>query len=249
MKLTVFILIEIALSYIMAAQFCGKLEVASATRANKEDGTKTRSLELGYTGRAILMVVIFVEFALIALLSKWLVVGTLVAMIISVGIVWANIYLRGVGIEALIPMFLLWIGNVVASLYQQSKVGTESGWASFYIIFEIIMLVLLLAGTAIVKFNQYRRMHMDEEDEADEIDEDVDHMTDEPEDEESEDESTDEGEDDDEDADDYWEREERKEQIIRTALNGLIIVLIIAAVVAIGYWLEVKFDFLPPYRI
>lgn len=209
MKLAVFIIIELALSYFMAMQFCGKLEAASATRANKEDGTKTRSLELGHTGRAMLMVAIFIEFALIALLSKWLVAGTLVAMIISAISVLANVYLRGVGIEALVPMLLLWVGNIAASLFKQ-KVGAESRWATFYIIFEIVMLVFLLAGTAIVRFNRYRRMYMDEED-----------------------------------ADDW---EERKERIIRTVLNGLVIVLIIAVAVIIMYWLEVKFDFLPPHR-
>lgn len=211
MKLTVFIIIELALSYCIAMQFCGKLEVASATRANKADGTKTRSLELGHTGRAMLMVAIFIEFALIALLSKWLVVVTLVVMIISMVIVWVNIYLRGVGIEAFVPLLLLWVGNIVASLFQQSKVGAESRWALFFIIFEIVMLAFLLAGTAVVKFNRYRRMYMDEED-----------------------------------ADDW---EERKERIIRTALNGLIVILIIAVAVIIMYWLEVKFDFLPPHRI
>lgn len=247
MKLTVFLIIEALLAYVVANQFCGKLEMASATRARREDGSKGRSLEVGYTGRIVVMVALLIGFAFIALLSKWLFVSTIVVMALTIGIVWGNIYLRGIGVEAFITAFFLWIGNIVASLYNQSKVGTESKWATFFIIFEIVMLALMAISTAVVKFNRYR-METREEDEAEEEDEELaDHYIDEADDDESEADASE--DDDEEDEDDYWEREARREKIIKTALNVFLIVLIVAAVASLGVWLEVKFDFFPPYRI
>lgn len=247
MKLFVFIAIELLLSYFAAAKFCGELEVASASRATREDGTRGRSLELGYKGRAIVTVALLVGLLFIALLSKWLVVSTILAMIVSVGLVWANVYLRGININSLTSFFCLWIGTVIAGLYQQSKVGAENGWATFYIIFEVVMLALLVLGTVIVKFNRYRMEMREEDEEAEEIEEDVDHVITEPDDEESEGEASD--EDDDEDDDDYWERDARKEEIIGFILHGVIVVLIIGVMVALGFWLEAKFDFFPPYKL
>ena len=91
-------------------------------------------------------------------------------------------------------------------------------------------------------------METREEDEAEEEDEELaDHYIDEADDDESEADASE--DDDEEDEDDYWEREARREKIIKTALNVFLIVLIVAAVASLGVWLEVKFDFFPPYRI
>lgn len=243
MKLFIFLAIELLLSYYVATKFCSLLESASATRAKHEDGTSGRSLELGLYGRLAATGALFIGFMIIALLSKWLVVSTILAMLVSLGLVWANIYLRGVGIGALVPAFCIWIGNIVASLYQQSTVGAENGWAKFYIIFQVVMLALLLIGTAIVKVNQYRMTLRDEDEEDDSTEEAITHYA-------GDDDDTDDDADDDADEDDdYWEREERKEQIIRFALNTFIVILVIGLFVALGFWLETKFDFFPPYNI
>jgi Flp pilus assembly protein TadB len=242
MKLFVFVAIELLLSYYVATKFCGLLESASASRAKHEDGTSGRSLELGLYGRLAGTIALFVGLVIIALLSKWLVISTIIAMLVSLGLVWSNIYLRGIGIGALIPCFCVWIGNIVASLYQQSTVGAENGWAKFYIIFQIIMLALLLIGTAIVKFNQYRMTLRDEDEEAEETEELIDHYAAADDDDEDDTEA-------DEDDDDWIDREERKEEIIRFILNAFIVILVVGLFVALGFWLETKFDFFPPYNI
>lgn len=273
LKLVVFIVISVVLAAFAAVQFIGQLEHVSArqSRGNKE----LKALELGISGRAILALAFAIVMFILALLSRWYVVSTLLALVISVALVLGNAFLKIRGFNVLTAFFCLWIGNLVSSLYQ-TRLGASDFWGKFFVIFEVIMLVLMVAGTIYGNFLILSRKIRERDAEADELEEErTRYADDEAEQNEAEAKAKaeqkareeaeakakalengvvypdyDDDDDDEEDDESEWDEDDlRKEVRLKFIIQTCIIAGVIIAAVALGFWLETKFDFFPPYRL
>lgn len=251
LKTIIFVVIAIALSAFAAMQFAAQLESASATRARRDEDNVGRSLELGTFGRAVIALIFAVVMILLGLASKLPILSTIIALLLSGGLVLANTYLKRGGINALPSFFLLWVGILISSIKDAGFTSSNiTLWGKIYIVLQIVALVLLVVGTILGNILAYTRRKLDEDDKADELEAEVaeaeaEVVKETPE--ASEDAET-VDEDDDED-NPYYEEDPFHEKFWSKAIwvGGIVIVIILAIV--IGYMLEANFDFFPPYNI
>jgi hypothetical protein len=250
-KTIIIIVTAVVLSIIAAFSFAGALEKASSTRAGRNPDRKRRSLELGLQGRAIL----FAIFAIVMLLLAWMshvpLLSTIVCLILAIGLVLGNLYVKKNGINSLKGFLCLWIGNLIGSLAYANFRSDDGRWNKVYIILQVICLVLLLVGSLIGNIISYFLVYKDEEDDADVVTEDVDNSSEE----ESEDEASENNEDetDDEDEDDeptVWDKLKDKLKKINwlLVLDIVTLIAIIAFFVFIGYYFEAKYDLFWPFN-
>lgn len=205
-------------SILASMQFVKALESASATRARRKDAVSRRSLELGWPGVATIAIFFAAIMLILAWMSNISLLSRIVALILSVGLVLGNTYLKGNGIHCCPAMLLLWAGNVSSSLRH-----VQGGWEKWYIYLQVIAAILILAGTFIGNLHRAGiRFRLENEDEE-KVEEDVEASSDE----ESEDEESDDDngeaagdDDDDEDNDKYWYLAEK-------VLIGLIVIVVL----------------------
>ncbi len=239
LKSIIFVLIAVGLSGMASVQFASALEVASASRP------KSRNLELGKEWRVIFAAVFAVVMFVLAWMSKTPLLGTVVCLGIAIFLVLSNGYLKKNGIQAIFAFVCVWMGNLLASLKNANYTTASTGWSKVYIALQVICFVALLVGTVGGKILDFIKLVEGEEEEADSLEEDVDEsekeledlstpkVTDNSDDEEPEDEEL-----------DYVILEE---ETLKTAFQVFLIVAIVICFVVLGFWLENKFDFFPPY--
>lgn len=242
LKTIIFLLIAIALSVFAAMQFAAQLEAVSARKARRDVDNPKRSLELGKSGRAVFAGIFFLVMFVLSLLSKFSLISTILALGISVAMVLANTYFKSLGINALTTFFLLWVGNLISSIKEAGFTTSTTGWGKVYVVLQVIALILILVGTIAGNVMAFVRKTKRENVEAEELEEAVD---------ESDTDETDEEPDDDDDEDDEdespFEEDPFHEVFWNKAIKVGFVALIVVAAFVIGYWLEVKFDFFPPY--
>lgn len=232
LKTIVTILLSIVFSVLAARGFASQLEVVSATRA-KDKGK--RSLELGITGRAIISAIFSVVFIVLMISSNIRILAVILGILLSVGMVILNVYLRKHEIKLLPSFFLLWVATVI-STSTYAHFTSKDTLGTVYIVLQIICLVLILLGAAVPNllcyYDEYKREEQDpvKKNKADDSEAD----------EEDEEENT--------DGEDWPEDELRRERLYENAIKISLLVGFIAIAVILAVILEVKFDFLPPYR-
>jgi hypothetical protein len=227
-----FIALTIIITVAAACSFATALEVASANKGGR------RHLELRYSGRTVIAIVLAVSMILLSWMSNIKVLGMIVAIVLAVGLVAANVFLRRNGIKASFALALVWIGNLIASL-RYAKVMSNNPWDVAYIIVQVVCLVLILAASAIASINTILRAFKKENEDADELEEDVRRVT-------ADDTDEEEGTINDDDGSE--EEDEDEESSDRDVWDSIIKVLAIALIIVTAFVLEAKFDFLPPYN-
>lgn len=225
MKTLIFALAMMALSATAAMQFCGRLEAVSAARVQSRN--KGRGLDLGVSGRLILILINFVIFVLVAWLSKLAVPATIVALILSVTMTGLSAIAGAV--VGFAPFFCLWLGTTWSSLFS-GKLDSSSTWGWIYLLLQVILLVIVyIAG----RVGNPKSGDHDDEDDDDEDDED-----------EEVEKVVKKAKKTSESSLSPEEQQARSERI----RDVVITIAVIAIAFIIGYVLEVKFDFFPPYN-
>ena len=239
LKTIIFLFIAIALSIFAAMQFAAQLEAVSARNARRDEDNPGDQLELGKRGRAIFAGIFLVVMIVLGLLSKFSLISTILALAISVCMVLATTFFKSLGINALTTFFLLWVGNLISSIKEAGFTTSTTGWGKVYIWLQVIALILILVGTVAGNVSRFYRKMKKENESADELERAVDEN-------DTEDEG-DEGDDESDDEDGFGDEDPFNEEFWNKAIKIGGIVLIIVAAFVIGYWLEVQFDFFPPY--
>lgn len=239
LKTIVYVLIELVFCFFAATQFAAQLESVSATRA-KEAG-KRKSLELGWLGRIVLTAAFLAIMLLVSLMSHIMLLSTIVSLVLFAGLVVANVYLKGNGINVFPTLFLLWIGlGIAAQKNAQLVVGDI--WGTIYSIISGVLFILLIAVTVVGNINAKHRKVKKQKMDAEELDEKVERLES-----ESSCEDNDEEQDDDEDDDPFGGEDPFHEELTMKIIKIFGIVLLFVAAFVLAYWLEMKFDFFPPY--
>ena len=243
LKSIIFILIAIALSVFAAMQFVSQLEAVSASKIREDDFGRVRPLKLGVEGRAVFAGFFFVVMIVLGLLSKFSLVTTILALILSVIMVLLNTYFKSIGIGALPTFLILLFGNTISSIKDAGFTSPLTGWGKVYVWLQIIALILLLIGTAAANIAAYCSNLKRENEDADELRESVEESN--TEDAEVNEEEN--GDEEDVDNDDFEEDPFNDEFWNKAIKIGAFVILIVFALV-LGYYLEARFDFFPPYN-
>lgn len=244
LKTIVFVLIAIALSAFAAMQFLAQLEKVSASRAGREEDVSRRSLEFGLIDKVILTAIFAAVMIVLSLLSKFWLISTIIALVISVFMVLVNTYLKTNGFNVLPTLFLLWVGNLIASIKDAGFTTSSTGWGRIYVVLQVIALVLLLIGTVAGNVLKFYRTMKDENESEEELEAEIEVSKVNDDTKETEEDGDKEG--DDEDADDW--KDLFKRILSSKAFSVVAFILIIVLALALGYWLDLKTDFFWPYR-
>ena len=247
LKNIIYVVILAVISFFAATQFSAQLEAVSAARARKAG--KRRSLELGFSGRAIIAVALLAVMLLLGLMSNIMLLSTIVSLVLFAGLVVANVYLKGNGISVFPSLFLIWVGLAIAA-QKNAYLVVGDIWGTIYSIISIVLLILMIAVTVVGNINaKYRKVRKERRD-AEELDMAVEAKSEEFESKEddSEEEATECDEDDEDEEDDPFDGEDpfHEEFWTKAIKIGGFVLLFVAAFV-LAYWLEAKFDFFPPY--
>ena len=239
LKSIIFIVIAVALSVFAEKQFLAQLERAAATRARRDENNPGRMLEFGVKDRAIVAVAIAAVMIILGLISKFWIVSTILALAISAILVMSNTFLKSNGINALTAFFLIWVGILISSIKDAGFTTATTGWGKVYIVIQVIMLVLLIVGSVAGNVLKFYHKVREENEDADKLEEKVKATHDDTDNEEDDEESDEEDGFDDEDPfnEEFWNK----------AIRIGALILIIALAFTLGFWLEMKFDFFPPY--
>lgn len=255
LKNIVFIIIMAAFAVLAALQFASQLEIVSATHARRNNGTR-RSLELGRVGRIVIALVFFALMFVLGLLSRFTLLSQILAIIVGLGLVAANVYLKGNGIHVFPALFFLWGGLMIAS-QKDANLMIGDAWGTIYNIIMTVLFILLCLVTIIGNINAKRRELRKERRDADELEEQVEEaLSDDDDDSDEDDSETDDDEsetdatNEDDTDDDPWHGEDPfNEKLLMNIIKVAGIVILLLGAVALGYWLETSFDFFPPYNI
>lgn len=226
MKTFVYVLVMLALSATAAMQFCGRLETVSAARAQRRN--KGRGLDLGVSGRLILILVNFSVFVLMSWLSKLAVLVTIVALVLSVTMTGLSAIAGAV--VGFVPFFCLWLGIVWSSLFS-GKLDSSPTWGWIYILLQVVLLVIIYIAGRVGGTPKSGNHDDDDEDDEDDEDEEVEKVVKKAK----------------KTSGSSLSPEERKARSERVRDIVITIAVIVIAFI-IGYILEVKFDFFPPYN-
>ncbi len=239
-KTIIFIIIAIVLSAFAAIQFAAQLEAVSATKARADENKPTRQLDLGKGGRAVFAGIFFAVMIVLGLLSKISLVSTILALVLSVGMVIANTFFKSIGIGALPTFFVLWIGNLISSIKDAGYTTSTTGWGKIYVVLQVIALILLLVGTVAGNVKTYIDKIKGENEQADELEKATGESNTVNEDEDEED--------DEENDEDGFEKDPFHDEFWNKAIKVVGIVIVIVLALVLGFYLEAKFDFFPPYN-
>ena len=232
LKVIIIILLLIVFSAYASFGIAWQLESASATRARRDENIKRRSLELGIKGRILFTLTFSVIFILIMIASHIKILSMILGLLLSIILVIGNTYLRSNGIRICPQLFALWVSTMISSVaYAHMTTNDALGWV--YTVLQVVCLIGLIVGTFAVGVRKLYYKRKAENDEADELDKKVRKI----------------GHEDDDDDEEGWPEEElKKERMFQNAVKFFLTIALIGAAVAILAVLEVKFDFLPPYR-
>lgn len=238
LKTIVTVILLLVFNILAARGFASQLEAVSASRAKRDEDVERRSLELGWMGRAVLAAIFFVVGLVVMISSNLRILSFILAIVLLLVIVAGNIYLRFNGLRLFPTFFFLWISTTIsASTYAHFTSSDPIGIA--YSVVVSVLFIIFVVSTIVMNVKSYYNDHCEEDDEAEKLSRKV---------KRSKSEDSDEADDGEDDGEDWPEEELRKERMLELAMKVLLVVIFIAAAVLLAVFLEVKFDFLPPYR-
>ena len=229
---TILTIIWLILGIISSLAFAKSLEIASATKANDDEGG--RSLELGWIGRAVIIAIVSLVLIAVIALSHFMAVSVIIGLVLSVCLILFSAILRSNGIHVLLSSFLYW-GCIFGTSLTYANYRANHALGVTYTILQIICLGLLVLFASIPNLVSNIKEYIEENRDADELEDEKARAL-------SRDDEKD-GEIDDELME--YEMEQRKKFYDRlicvvTAILIIIVILVLA-------WLEAKYNILPPY--
>ena len=158
--MVVFVIITLFLSLIAAICLVEQTKVKVACFAGKNTGTDVMN-HGGYT--VLCTMVFFATMFVIGYLSKFPVISCILALAASIALVMANTYLKGKKIHVTLAMIALWFGVFYASFKDSGLVlsfttkafKASNWWVKAYIVLQLICGALILVGTAVANYRNY----------------------------------------------------------------------------------------------
>ena len=150
--LVINVIVDLILMGIAAHLFASELETVSATRALKDADNPKRYLELGISGRIVLVAVPVVLFAIILLIKRWFIPTSIIVLIVALLSEVAFVWLRLNGFKTfkvwlMFYFALTWTG-MNRDAFDISKMTTWTiAWSvimSITVLFTIIAAIILI---------------------------------------------------------------------------------------------------------